>query len=181
MLNMSTLHTFVLFNLRNKKSLLWSPFFLYLCCYMPVNMHFVKASISIHNTLKGKEFNRWVVEWWAEFKDRFLGASAPPVFLLSVTLSESTHTHTHTECDVASADVDTLAALSVLLCALGNDKTMMLPNFLRPAESPCFLSWNKAVISNSLSFQFNSILHCITSGQCGSLFVIQTVLFGVFF
>lgn len=30
-------------------------------------------------------------------------------------------------CDVASTDVDTLAALPVLLCALGNDKTMLLP------------------------------------------------------
>lgn len=60
------------------------------------------------------------------------------MYLLSVTLSESTHTLS--VCDVASADVDTLAALSVLLCALDNDKTMMLPNFLRPAELPCSLS-----------------------------------------
>lgn len=119
-----------------------------------------ELSTRIHTQLAGGN-----VCW--EHKD--IGARPPPLALdggVFVWLSESI-SQQHTS-DVTSADVDTLAALSVLLCALGNNKkkNTVLPIFFRPEESPSNLPWNEAVKSNWFRFQFG---HRVQRCTCPTL------------
>lgn len=95
---------------------------------MPVNVNLAAVSFQIHNTLKGKSLTaEWSNGGWVPGVD-----SGHIGHLCFSSLSPSQQTVR--VYDIASTDVCALAVLSALLCAIGDDKPIMLPNFLRSGQ-----------------------------------------------
>lgn len=90
-----------------------------------------------------------------------------PGCLSSVWLSESIlRQHRQSACDVARADVYTLAALPVFLCALGDDKTTTLPISWGQSSHLATYFENKLKYSLFLASNFNYRIYCISYFVC---------------